>query len=55
MSSEVIAPGEQGEIEARFNTKNRLGKYHKAISIYSNDSLARIRKVFITAEVVKNL
>jgi len=51
LSSKVIAPGEDGEINVSLKTKNRNGKTSKKIYIYSNDSESRIRKLRISAMI----
>jgi hypothetical protein len=52
LSSEVIAPGQSGEIKITFNTKGKKGQNTKTVYIYSNDPDSPIRKITITATVV---
>ncbi|HID39394.1 MAG TPA: DUF1573 domain-containing protein [Calditrichaeota bacterium] len=53
MSSEVIAPGKGGEILARFDPKNRQGKYKKNIQVFSNDKKNPISNLYIIVEIKK--
>ena len=48
---EPIMPGETGEIQAIYNSKNRPGKFNKAITIQSNAANAATMRVFIKGEV----
>ena len=52
LSSEVIAPGESGELKVTFKSKKRKGKNKKTIRIYSNDRVAKMKKLTITANVI---
>ncbi|MBP7477126.1 MAG: DUF1573 domain-containing protein [Chitinophagales bacterium] len=49
---EVFKPNTSGEITAEFNSKNRLGKNRKAISVYTNTFPPESR-LFFDVEVVK--
>ena len=51
LSSEVIAPGETGELSVTFKSKKRKGKNKKSIRIYSNDHISKVKKITITAFV----
>ncbi|HGY57041.1 MAG TPA: DUF1573 domain-containing protein [Caldithrix abyssi] len=51
MSSEVIAPGQAGEIRARFDPKNRHGKYKKNIRVFSNDKKQPISNLYLVMEI----
>ena len=53
LSSEVIPPGEKGDLRVTFSTKKRWGENKKAVYIYSTDEKSRLTKVYIKANVVK--
>lgn len=47
-----VMPGEEGKITVTYDPKKQKGVFHKAIQVYSNDSLAR-HIVFVKGEVVE--
>ncbi|MCK4558389.1 MAG: DUF1573 domain-containing protein [Calditrichia bacterium] len=53
MSSEVIPPGNSGELKVTLYTKNRQGINRKTIYIHSNDQESQIKKIYIKANIVK--
>lgn len=47
-----VMPGAEGKITVTYDPKKQKGVFHKAIQVYSNDSLAR-HIVFVKGEVVE--
>ena len=47
-----MKPGESGEIKVTFDSKNKLGKVTKTVTIYSNDKVVPIKKILVHANVV---
>jgi len=47
-----LLPEESGEIKVTFNSKNKIGRIRKTITIYSNDKSQPVKKIFIYAQVV---
>ena len=52
-SSEPVAPGEKGFIEARYETTNRLGKFDKTLTVYTNSPFSPISYLAIKGNVVR--
>jgi hypothetical protein len=48
---EPIAPGEEAEIVIRFNSAGKMGKQHKAITIFSNAAVSQ-KQIIITTNVL---
>lgn len=48
-----ILPKKKGKISATFSPKNRPGKFHKAITIYSNAGIPQI--VYLKGEVLRDI
>lgn len=53
VSNENLKPGEEGTIKVEFDTKNRVGKMSKTITVVSNDPLSPNKVLTIYAEVEK--
>ena len=53
LSSEVIPPGDTGQLEVSFSTKNRFGKNRKTVYIYSNDKNSQVKKIYVKAKIVR--
>lgn len=52
-TTEEIAPGQTGYIEATFDPANRPGPFNKSISVTSNDPLQPTAVIFIKGDVIK--
>lgn len=52
-SSEPVAPGEKGFIDARYETTNRLGKFDKTLTVYTNSPHSPISYLAIKGDVVR--
>lgn len=52
-SSEPVAPGEKGYIEARYETTNRLGKFDKTLTVYTNSPHTPISYLAIKGDVLR--
>lgn len=52
-SSEPVAPGEKGYIEARYETTNRLGKFDKTLTVYTNSPYSPISYLAIKGNVLR--
>ncbi len=55
LSSEVIPPGNSGELKVSFYTKNRAGLNKKAIYIHSNDQESPTKKIYVKAFIEKSV
>jgi hypothetical protein len=51
-SNEPVTPGLEGEIKVVFDTKGRVGKQYKTITVETNAN-PKITELIITAEVIK--
>ncbi|HQI41749.1 MAG: hypothetical protein B6D44_10600 [Ignavibacteriales bacterium UTCHB2] len=54
VSSNTLKPGEVGSLKVGFDTKNRVGRNSKSVTIVSNDDKEPNRVLMIYAEVQKN-
>lgn len=54
VSSNTLKPGEVGSLKVGFDTKNRVGRNSKSVTIVSNDDREPNRVLMIYAEVQKN-
>ena len=52
-SSEPVEPGQKGYIEARYETTNRLGKFDKTLTVYTNSPFSPISYLAIKGNVVR--
>ncbi len=55
LKEKVIAPGRTGEIEVKFDTRNRPGKNDKTVTVVSNDPKTPTLSLLIRAEVEQML
>ena len=53
-SSDPVEPGQKGYIEARYETTNRLGKFDKTLTVYTNSPFSPISYLAIKGNVVRN-
>ena len=53
LSSEVIPPGESGELKVTFSTKKKHGISKKTIYIYSNDRDSKVKRIYVRANISK--
>src|SRR3989337_2038899 len=51
LSANVIKPGETGQIKVSYDSQGRAGKVSRTISVVSNDPVASIKELTITAMV----
>jgi len=52
-SSEPVEPGQKGYIEARYETTNRLGKFDKTLTVYTNSPFSPISYLAIKGDVIR--
>ncbi|NDE30215.1 MAG: DUF1573 domain-containing protein, partial [Flavobacteriia bacterium] len=52
-SSEPVEPGQKGYIEARYETTNRLGKFDKTLTVYTNSPFSPISYLAIKGNVIR--
>lgn len=50
-SKEPIQPGDEGVIKAIYNSKGRPGRFHKSITVYTNEPESNTKVIFIKGEV----
>lgn len=55
LSSDTLKPGDSGDLEITFNSKNFSGSVHKTVTIYSNDPATPKAKVDFTAFVKEDI
>jgi hypothetical protein len=53
LSSNQVAPGEEGTLKVELDTKNRLGKLSRTVTILSNDSNEPSKVLTIQADIEK--
>ncbi len=51
LSKKELDPGEEGEIEAKFNTRGYYGEQNKFIYVESNDPTASVTQLMISASI----